>query len=93
MAAETVQFIHLVCDQEQEDNMIILCVLYIVNVAFDHICVERKNKLRLGGKARSHLRTCMLNVNLQLEREAQVCLLARSRQTCASRSDWRSTAV
>ena len=58
--------------------MIILCVVYIVNVLLEHICVERKNALRLGGKARSHLRSCMLNVNLQLEREAQVCPLTYS---------------
>ena len=46
-----------------------IAAAFVLNVLLGHIAAEQYNALRLGGKAKAHLRTAILNVNLQLTRK------------------------
>lgn len=46
-----------------------IAAAFVLNVLLGNIAAERYNELRLGGKAKAHLRTAILNVNIQLTRK------------------------
>ena len=59
--------LNTVIPQRSRLQLLYLCIAFMLNLVFEHMTIERCNELRLGGKARGHLRTAILNVNLQLQ--------------------------
>ena len=43
--------------------------MFLLDIFLGNLAAERFNELRLGGKAKAHLRTAILNVNIQLTRQ------------------------
>ena len=43
------------------------CAAYVLNAGLEHLVDYHYHHLRLGGKLRTHLRTSIMNVNLQMD--------------------------
>ena len=53
--------------EEEDKDLIWWCIgAFVADLIISHLVVEARNNLRLEGKAKGHLRSSVLNQNIQL---------------------------
>ena len=55
--------------KEYKSAMFGVAGMFLCDILLGNLAAERFNELRLGGKAKAHLRTAILNINIQLTRQ------------------------